>query len=196
MTRSGALEPGHFSLADILTQVGFIVLDISPCAILFLRGTCRGFLRINNLKDQFFVFFSDNLNVLPIRLSRRETMALRDVRLELPLHNWAVTLATLASLALVYVLALVIYRLSLHPLASIPGPKLAAATGWIEAYYELFHGEGGQFLFKYRGWHKKHGKKILVFSTYYDTSGLLLTSHRTNNAHQSSRSSYPGFFVL
>ena len=64
----------------------------------------------------------------------------------------------LTSLVL-YVLALVIYRLYLHPLASIPGPKLAAATGWVEAYYELFHGDGGEFLLKYREWHQKYGGK-------------------------------------
>lgn len=64
----------------------------------------------------------------------------------------------LASLV-VYSVALVIYRLYFHPLASIPGPILAAATGWVEAYYELFHGDGGEFLLKYREWHQKYGGK-------------------------------------
>lgn len=58
---------------------------------------------------------------------------------------------------IVYTLALGIYRLYLSPLAKIPGPRLAALTGWVEAYYELIHGEGGQFMFKYREWHSKYG---------------------------------------
>lgn len=62
-----------------------------------------------------------------------------------------------AASAILYMLGLGFYRLYLSPLASVPGPKLAALTGWVEAYYELFHGEGGQFMFKYREWHQKYG---------------------------------------
>lgn len=69
------------------------------------------------------------------------------------------TFVLLLAPAAVYVLVLVVYRLHFHPLASIPGPKLAAATGWVETYYELFHGDGGQFLFKYNEWHEKYGEK-------------------------------------
>lgn len=43
----------------------------------------------------------------------------------------------LASAALVYWCALYVYRLFLHPLSKFPGPKLAAATSWYEAYYEI-----------------------------------------------------------
>lgn len=76
-----------------------------------------------------------------------------------------------------YAISLAIYRLLFHPLASIPGPKLAAATGWVEAYYELLHGEGGQFLFRYREWHEKYGPIVRISphevhiqdSSYYET---------------------------
>lgn len=67
-----------------------------------------------------------------------------------------------AACVILYTLGLGYYRLYLSPLASVPGPKLAALTGWVEAYYELFHGEGGQFVFKYREWHEKHGPLIRI----------------------------------
>ena len=59
---------------------------------------------------------------------------------------------------LIYVIALGFYRLYLSPLAKFPGPRLAALTQWVEAYYELFKGDGGQFLFEYAKWHEQYGR--------------------------------------
>ncbi|KAJ2997326.1 hypothetical protein NUW58_g683 [Xylaria curta] len=74
------------------------------------------------------------------------------------------------------------YRLYLSPLSSIPGPKLAALTGWVEAYYELLHGEGGQFMFKYREWHEKYGPivRISPHEVHIQDSSFFETLYTTN----------------
>ncbi|KAL4805094.1 cytochrome P450 [Aspergillus unguis] len=58
--------------------------------------------------------------------------------------------------------SIVLYRLFLSPLRCFPGPRLAALTYWTEAYYQLLHGEGGQFQFKYRQWHERYGPIIRI----------------------------------
>lgn len=59
-----------------------------------------------------------------------------------------------------YLTALATYRLFLSPIASIPGSKLAAATGWYETYFDAVL--GGQFIFKIEQWHKRYGPVIRI----------------------------------
>lgn len=66
--------------------------------------------------------------------------------------------STVLAAGVVYYVGVAIYRLYFSPLAKFPGPKLAALTQWVEAYYEIWYGEGGQFLWKYREWHEKYGE--------------------------------------
>ena len=65
--------------------------------------------------------------------------------------------AALLSASAFYALFQVFYRLYWSPLAKIPGPKLAALTEWVETYYEIGHGKGGQFIWQYRKWHEQYG---------------------------------------
>ncbi|GLA87703.1 hypothetical protein AtubIFM56815_002132 [Aspergillus tubingensis] len=84
---------------------------------------------------------------------------------------------------LLYITGLVVYRLWWSPLAPFPGPKLAAATGWYEAYFELIKKGGGQFTFHIRELHDKYGPIVRISPTelhihdseYYET---LYTSQR------------------
>lgn len=58
--------------------------------------------------------------------------------------------------SLVYLLALVVYRLYFSPLAHFPGSKLAALTDWYETYLDVF--KGGQFIFQLEKWHQQYGQ--------------------------------------
>lgn len=82
----------------------------------------------------------------------------------LPLGSFLVVSALL-SLA-----AVVVYRLALHPLASFPGPKLAAATGLYETYYEVFKDGGGRYWVEIEEMHRRYG-------TYKEHSFAALVEH-------------------
>lgn len=51
---------------------------------------------------------------------------------------------------------LTIYRLFFHPLASIPGPRLAAASYWYEYYYDVV--KEGKYMWKLIELHKEYGE--------------------------------------
>ena len=59
-----------------------------------------------------------------------------------------------------YRVSVILYRLFLHPLRKIPGPKFAAATTLYETYYDLVR--GGTFTFKIRDLHRQHGRWMLT----------------------------------
>ncbi|KAL9622050.1 MAG: hypothetical protein Q9160_003549 [Pyrenula sp. 1 TL-2023] len=77
-------------------------------------------------------------------------------------HASLIPLLTLSLLSVVLGLGVCIYRVYFSPLAKFPGPRLAAATRWTEAYYELLHGNGGQFSKAYARWHEEYGETALA----------------------------------
>ncbi|KAI1875017.1 uncharacterized protein JN550_002446 [Neoarthrinium moseri] len=59
-----------------------------------------------------------------------------------------------------YSLLVVIYRLYFSPLAGFPGPRIAAATGWYEFYYQYWL--NGKYIFEIEKMHKKYGPIVRV----------------------------------
>ena len=93
-------------------------------------------------------------------------MASQYLRLAEGLHSkglFQVTAVGTLTLLLTYYVLRSIYRITLHPLAKFPGPKLPAITRWYEAYYEVFvDGKGGKFGEKIEEWHKQYGPIIRI----------------------------------
>jgi hypothetical protein len=74
------------------------------------------------------------------------------------------TTALLLGALLSYIIVVVVYRLVFHPLAAFPGPRLAAATQWYEAFFDLCRAPGGTYVFEIDRMHVKYGKSFSVDS--------------------------------
>lgn len=64
-------------------------------------------------------------------------------------------LQTVLLLSSVLIIAEAIRRLFFHPLAHIPGPRLAALTWWYEFYFDAV--QPGKYVFKIQELHKQYG---------------------------------------
>ncbi|KAI9678375.1 MAG: hypothetical protein M1822_008021 [Bathelium mastoideum] len=61
---------------------------------------------------------------------------------------------------LLYAVSISCYRLYLCPLASIPGPRLAALTYWYECFYDVWR--PAQYVFKIRELHQRYGPIVRI----------------------------------
>lgn len=61
-------------------------------------------------------------------------------------------------LFIVYIPALVLYRLYFSPLSKFPGPKIAAATLWYEYYYDVV--KRGRYTWQIVEMHKQYGMEL------------------------------------
>ena len=88
--------------------------------------------------------------------------------------SWWLSALSLVTLFSLFQIIRGIYRITMHPLAKFPGPKLTAMTRWYEAYYEIV--AGGEFGNLIGEWHKRYGPIVrinpfevhIVDSDYYD----------------------------
>lgn len=63
-----------------------------------------------------------------------------------------------------YVLTLTVYRLYFHPLASFPGPWIAAISSWPEFYHEVIR--NGQFSKVIDQYHDQYGRRTSSQDTH------------------------------
>ncbi|MCJ1394259.1 hypothetical protein MMC18_007137 [Xylographa bjoerkii] len=73
---------------------------------------------------------------------------------------WANVVLTATCLLLGYVFCTAVWRLYLSPLASIPGPKLAALTAWYEFYYDAV--QPARFCWKIKELHEQYGPIVRI----------------------------------
>ncbi|KAI0485055.1 cytochrome P450 [Xylariaceae sp. FL0804] len=69
-------------------------------------------------------------------------------------------LVATAILVGVYILITAAYRLFAHPLAHVPGPRLAGVSYWYECYYDVFR--PAQYAFQIRALHQRYGPIIRI----------------------------------
>ncbi|GAP86887.1 putative cytochrome P450 [Rosellinia necatrix] len=80
-----------------------------------------------------------------------------------PVRAWlGLLIAGVVALSALRAVGLVVYRLWFSPLAHFPGPSLAAATHWYEAYYDLASKGGGQWTFQIRRLHAQYGPIVRI----------------------------------
>ncbi|KAF6829011.1 cytochrome P450 [Colletotrichum musicola] len=94
-------------------------------------------------------------------------------------------LAIVASASLVgVVLAIVLYRLFLHPLARVPGPKLAAISNVWHAY----HARNGRMLELGKTLHKKYGPAVRVGpnEVWFDSADAFKHIYRAGSGYEKS----------
>ncbi|KAI1443094.1 cytochrome P450 [Annulohypoxylon stygium] len=76
---------------------------------------------------------------------------------EVPLGR---TIFTLIAAWIAYFVTVVVYRLYFSPLAKFPGPKIAAATGWYEFFYDYWL--SGQYIFEIKRMHEVYGPIVRI----------------------------------
>lgn len=69
--------------------------------------------------------------------------------------SYGLNLAIVVILCFTWFLWLIFWRLFYSPLAGFPGPKLAAATGWYEFYFDFW--KRGKYIFEIERMHEVYG---------------------------------------
>ncbi|KAM5349174.1 hypothetical protein ACJ41O_008997 [Fusarium nematophilum] len=93
-------------------------------------------------------------------LSALELETKPSILLEILVANWALALLAIPAWFVFYGVVLAIYRLVFSPLAGFPGSKIAAATGWVEFYYDVV--DHGRYYYKINQMHDKYGPIIRI----------------------------------
>ena len=90
-----------------------------------------------------------------------------------------------AAICLTYALITVIHRLYFSPLAGFPGPKIAAATGWYEFYFDII--KRGNYIHEIEKMHHKYGNRRTIIRA---TLSKVSDSLRPNYPNQPVRAGH------
>ncbi len=93
------------------------------------------------------------------------------------MHAFVVYIIAAFVLLTVWEICSIVYRLFFHPLAHIPGPRIASATQWYEFYHDVLKWPGGQYWLEVDKMHERYGEfpRYLTASIYcqYHTNLVL-----------------------
>ena len=81
-------------------------------------------------------------------------------------------LAIIVSFLVVCYVSRLVYNVYFHPLSKFPGPRLAGASRWYEAYFDNLVGCGGQYMYEIDRIHRDYGS--LAFLPVLSNTGPCL----------------------
>ena len=102
------------------------------------------------------------VSLLEVKLGYLPTMAVFTLTSYLPPSLHEHSLSYLLILFCSYLIIGSIYRLYFHPLARVPGPKLAALTLWYEFYHDFIR--KGKYLWVIGDMHAKYGMSLPTYA--------------------------------
>ena len=115
------------------------VIDIHPQNILNLSVSVDFAFRPSLIQLQSHIRRLDMSKAnLPVESSGSFAIPVENLIRYFPASNYGRLGSILALAVAIYFLGSIIHHLCLSPIAGFPGPKIAAATGWYEFYYEYF----------------------------------------------------------
>lgn len=92
-----------------------------------------------------------------------------------------------ALLILAYNIYIIVFRLYLSPIASIPGPKIAALTWWYEYYHDVVR--YGRYIWKIQEFHEQYGPivRISPFEVHINDPDFFETLYAASNTNRKDR---------
>ena len=108
------------------------------------------------------IFFPTSLQYFPSRDNNLDR-----IKLEMLIMTSALSKSDVCGLAIVFLLvwyaSRLVYNVYFHPLAKFPGPRLAGASRWYEAYFDNLVGCGGQYMNEIDRIHRDYGDLHLPY---------------------------------
>ena len=98
------------------------------------------------------------------RLQPDQTFNTNMMALEWPSKSFSIKMGAILPVVVTLlgiILAWTVWILCLHPLAKIPGSRLAALSPILQFYHEVYHADN--YYDKIRCWHKVYGRCYLCF---------------------------------
>lgn len=117
----------------------YCIINVHPQTILNLSVSVNSAFRPSFIQLQSYIRTVDMSKAnFPVESLSSFAIPVENLINYLPASNYGKLGSILALAVAIYFLGSILHHLCLSPIAGFPGPKIAAATGWYEFYYEYF----------------------------------------------------------